>query len=100
MEDGRCKLGLLGRLELVRLIERGATLRAAAAALSVAPATAPRGWHRGRAARGGGGWVGAPGAGCHGRRAGVAVVSADAVLAAAVVPVGVERRCGAGDPRC
>jgi hypothetical protein len=27
MEDGRCKLGLLGRLELVRLIETGATLR-------------------------------------------------------------------------
>src|SRR3954467_11464951 len=50
MEDRRCKLGLLGRLELVRLIERGATLRAAAAALSVAPATAHRWWHRWRAA--------------------------------------------------
>ena len=46
MEDRRCKLGLQGRLELVRLIERGATLRAAAAALSVAPATAHRWWHR------------------------------------------------------
>ena len=46
MEDGRCKLGLLGRLELVTLIEQGSTLRAAAAALSVAPATAHRWWHR------------------------------------------------------
>jgi transposase len=50
MEDRRCKLGLLGRLELVRLIEQGATLRAAAAALGVAPATAHRWWHRWRAA--------------------------------------------------
>jgi transposase InsO family protein len=50
MEDGRCKLGLLGRLELVRLVERGSTLRAAAAALSVAPATAHRWWHRWAAA--------------------------------------------------
>ena len=41
MEDRRCKLGLAGRLELVTLIERGSTLRAAAAALNVAPATAP-----------------------------------------------------------
>ena len=46
MEDGRCKLGLQGRLELVRLIEAGATFRAAAAALGVAPATAHRWWHR------------------------------------------------------
>lgn len=46
MEDRRCKLGLQGRLELVRLVEGGATLRAAAAALSVAPATAHRWWHR------------------------------------------------------
>lgn len=50
MEDGRCKLGLQGRLELVRLIEEGASLRAAAAALSVAPATAHRWWHRWKAA--------------------------------------------------
>src|SRR4051812_46715676 len=50
MEDRRCKLGLLGRLELVRLIEGGSTLRAAAAALSVAPATAHRWWHRWRVA--------------------------------------------------
>ncbi len=46
MEDRRCKLGLQGRLELVTLIEQGSTLRAAAAALSVAPATAHRWWHR------------------------------------------------------
>jgi transposase InsO family protein len=51
MEDGRCKLGLAGRRELVRRIEQGQTLRAAAAALSVAPATAHRWWHRWRAAR-------------------------------------------------
>jgi transposase InsO family protein len=50
MEDRRCKLGLLGRLELVRLIEQGSTLRAAAAALGVAPATAHRWWHRWQAA--------------------------------------------------
>jgi transposase InsO family protein len=48
MEDRRCKLGLQGRLELVTLIEQGSTLRAAAAALSVAPATAHRWWHRWR----------------------------------------------------
>jgi transposase InsO family protein len=46
MEDGRCKLGLAGRLELVRLVESGSTLRQAAACLSVAPATAHRWWHR------------------------------------------------------
>ena len=50
MEDRRCKLGLQGRLELVTLIEQGATLRAAAAALSVSPATAHRWWHRWRQA--------------------------------------------------
>jgi transposase InsO family protein len=50
MEDRRCKLGLAGRLELVRLVEHGASLRAAAAALGVAPATAHRWWHRWRAA--------------------------------------------------
>jgi transposase InsO family protein len=48
MEDRRCKLGLAGRLELVKLIEQGVTLRAAAAALNVAPATAHRWWHRWR----------------------------------------------------
>jgi transposase InsO family protein len=50
MEDGRCRLGLGGRLELVRLVEDGLTLRAAAAALNVAPATAHRWWHRWRLA--------------------------------------------------
>lgn len=50
MEDRRCKLGLAGRLELVERIERGASLRAAAAALNVAPATAHRWWHRWREA--------------------------------------------------
>jgi transposase len=50
MEDGRCKLELQGRLELVRLIENGSSLRAAAAALSVAPGTAHRWWHRWQAA--------------------------------------------------
>ena len=50
MEDRRCKLGLAGRLELVERIERGETLRAAAAALNVAPATAHRWWHRWRVA--------------------------------------------------
>jgi transposase InsO family protein len=46
MEDGRCRLGLGGRLELVRLIEQGSTLREAARALNVSPATAHRWWHR------------------------------------------------------
>src|SRR3954454_10077031 len=50
MEDRRCKLGLQGRLELVMRIESGATLRAAAAALGVAPGTAHRWWHRWRSA--------------------------------------------------
>lgn len=46
MEDRRGKLGLRARFELVSLIERGATLRAAAAASNVAPATAHRWWQR------------------------------------------------------
>jgi transposase InsO family protein len=50
MEDRRCKLGLRGRRELVSLVEQGSTLRAAAAALGVAPATAHRWWHRWQAA--------------------------------------------------
>src|SRR3954462_777223 len=54
MEDRRCKLGLAGRLELVLMIEKGSTLRAAAAALNVAPATAHRWWHRWRGATEGG----------------------------------------------
>ena len=40
------KLGLRGRRELVRAIERGTSLKAAAVAFSVSPATAHRWWHR------------------------------------------------------
>jgi transposase len=40
------KLGLGGRFALVRAIEEGMALRAAAAAFSVSPATAHRWWHR------------------------------------------------------
>ena len=40
------KLGLAGRRELVLAIEEGLSLRAAAAAFSVSPATAHRWWHR------------------------------------------------------
>jgi hypothetical protein len=40
------KLGLAGRVALVRAIGGGMTLRAAAAACSVSPATAHRWWHR------------------------------------------------------
>jgi len=40
------KLGLAGRRELVLAIEDGLSLRAAAAAFSVSPATAHRWWHR------------------------------------------------------
>ena len=39
-------LGPAGRIALVKAIESGMTLRAAAAALNVAPATAHRWWHR------------------------------------------------------
>jgi transposase InsO family protein len=40
------KLGLAGRFALVRAIEEGMSLKAAAAAFSVSPATAHRWWHR------------------------------------------------------
>lgn len=40
------KLGLAGRLALVRAIENGLSLKAAAAAFSVSSATAHRWWHR------------------------------------------------------
>jgi transposase InsO family protein len=40
------KLGLAGRIALVETVAAGATLRAAAAAFNVAPATAHRWWHR------------------------------------------------------
>jgi transposase InsO family protein len=47
---GNAALGPAGRLALVEAIESGMTLRAAAAALNVAPATAHRWWHRWRSA--------------------------------------------------
>jgi transposase InsO family protein len=40
------KLGLSGRYALVRAIEQGSSLKAAAAAFAVSPATAHRWWHR------------------------------------------------------
>ena len=40
------KLGLAGRRELVLAIEHGLSLKAAATAFSVSPATAHRWWHR------------------------------------------------------
>jgi len=40
------KLGLAGRLALVRTVEDGLSLRQAAASFSVSPATAHRWWHR------------------------------------------------------
>ena len=40
------KLGLAGRLALVRAVEEGSSLKAAAAAFKVSPATAHRWWHR------------------------------------------------------
>jgi transposase InsO family protein len=40
------KLGLAGRLALVRAVEAGCSLKAAAAAFNVSPATAHRWWHR------------------------------------------------------
>src|SRR2546426_623628 len=40
------KLGLAGRFALVTAIEGGLSLRAAAVAFSVSPATAHRWWHR------------------------------------------------------
>jgi transposase InsO family protein len=42
------KLGLAGRLALVRAVEDGLSFRAAAVAFSVSPATAHRWWHRWR----------------------------------------------------
>jgi transposase InsO family protein len=46
VEDGRCKLGLAGRLQLVRLIEGGCSFRTAAAESAVSVATAHRWWRR------------------------------------------------------
>jgi transposase InsO family protein len=50
VEDGRCKLGVGGRLQLIRFLEEGASLRAAAAQSSVSVATAHKWWHRWQAA--------------------------------------------------
>src|SRR6266545_1993711 len=44
------KLGLAGRFALVKAVEEGMSLKAAAAAFSVSPATAHRWWHRWRQA--------------------------------------------------
>jgi len=44
------KLGLAGRFALVKAVEDGMSLRTAAAAFSVSPATAHRWWHRWRGA--------------------------------------------------
>jgi transposase-like protein len=46
------KLGLAGRHALVQAIEQGMSIKAAAAAFSVSPATAHRWWHRWRSASG------------------------------------------------
>src|ERR1700694_1403820 len=40
------KLGLAGRVALVRAVEEGCSLKAAAAAFNVSPVTAHRWWHR------------------------------------------------------
>src|SRR5206468_10837678 len=40
------KLGLAGRYALVRAVEEGLSLKAAAASFNVSPATAHRWWHR------------------------------------------------------
>jgi transposase InsO family protein len=49
MHHRNAKLGLAGRFALVQAIEAGMSLKAAAAAVSVSPATAHRWWHRWRA---------------------------------------------------
>ena len=84
MEDRRCKLGLQGRLELVMLIENGSTLRAAAGRPE-------------RRAGDGASVVASLADGDRGR-AGVAIVSAHQLDAAAVLSLGPERRGRAGDP--
>ena len=53
----RSKLGPAGRQALVAAIEDGMTLKAAAAAFSVSPATAHRWWHRKRGAPAGRWWL-------------------------------------------
>ena len=44
--NANAKLGLAGRLALVRVVEDGGSLREAAVAFNVSPATAHRWWHR------------------------------------------------------
>ena len=46
MQDGRCKLGLAGRISLVRFVSDGGSLRGSARKHGVSPATAHRWWHR------------------------------------------------------
>ena len=46
MQDGRCKLGLRGRISLVRFVLDGGSLRGSARKHGVSPATAHLWWHR------------------------------------------------------
>jgi transposase InsO family protein len=46
MQDGRCKLGLRARVEVVRRRERGESFRQIGRALAISPATAHTIWHR------------------------------------------------------
>jgi transposase InsO family protein len=48
----KAKLGLAGRQEMVAMIERGASIRAAARAFNVSPATAKKWWGRHRSGEG------------------------------------------------
>ena len=50
MSDGRCKLGLRGRVEIARAVEQGASQRSVARRFGVSPATVNTIWHRWRAA--------------------------------------------------
>lgn len=50
LQHANAKLGLAGRVALVRAIEQGLSLRSAAAVFNVSPATAHRWWHRWQAA--------------------------------------------------
>ncbi len=84
MEDRRCKLGLAGRLELVRLVEQGASLRSAARALGVAPATAHRWWHRWRSASE--------------EQRSLQELSENSSTSSSELPLGALRRAGAGNP--
>jgi transposase InsO family protein len=50
MQDGRCRLGLRARVEVVRRRERGESFRQIGRALAISPATAHAIWHRWQAA--------------------------------------------------